>query len=104
MADNTQNTTTCPATPRACLRRIGLGVVAAVAVGISFAALGGYIVGDFASVSEPVAEKTYLVSMPEDEALLRSLSEQLMTTSSAEAETLNTIAPAAGSPLGTLSE
>lgn len=95
---------TTPAMDRKAMGRVAFGVVIALALGVGFSALGGYMVGDFASFTEPPSEKTYLVNLPDDENLLRDLSNQLMSTQSAEASSLNNIAPAAGSPLGSFSE
>lgn len=95
-------TTSCTLQPRAGLGRVICGVVVALALGIGFSALGASVVGDFTSFSEPPSEKTYLVTLPDDENLLRDLSQQM--TNANGAGSLNDIAPAAGSPLGTLGD
>lgn len=100
----TPQQTVCTAIKRANMRHICFGIVAALALGVGFSSLGGYMVSDFASFSEPPSEKTYLVTLPDDEELLRNLSTQLTAVEGSEASTLNSIAPAAGSPLGTLGE
>lgn len=97
-------TASCTTRSRAYLGRVACGVAVALALGVGFSALGASLVGDFTSFSEPPSEKTYLVTLPDDESLLRDLSQQMMSTHSSEAGSLNSIAPAAGSPLGTLGE
>lgn len=104
MSKTEKTASSCPAITRANLRRVGFGVVIALVLGFGVSTLGGYMVADFASFSEPPSDKTYLVSMPDDEELLKSLSRQLTAAEGSEASTLNTIAPAAGSPLGTIGE
>ena len=104
MSKTPKQTSNCPTITRANVRRVVLGVAVALVLGLGFSAVGGYMFGDFASFNEPPNEKTYLVSMPDDEELLKSLSEQLTAIEGSEASTLNTIAPAAGSPLGTIGE
>lgn len=104
MSKTVKPASTCPTLTRANLRRVAFGVAIALVIGLGFSAMGSYMVGDFASFSEPPSEKTYLVSMPDDEELLKSLSQQLTAIEGSEASTLNSIAPAAGSPLGTIGE
>ncbi len=99
-----KTSTCCPATPRACLRRVTMGVMVALVLGVGSAAVGGYLFGDFASVGDDLAQKTYLVTLPDDEDMLRNLSQQLMSAEGSEASALSEIAPAAGEPLGTLAE
>ena len=104
MSKTDKQASTCPALTRANVRRVVFGVAIVLVLGLGFSAVGGYMVGDFASFNEPPSEKTYLVSMPDDEELLKSLSQQLTAIEGSEASTLNSIAPAAGSPLGTIGE
>lgn len=101
----TASKNTCTTENRAaCLRRVTVGVIVALVLGIGFSALGGFMAGDFASIEEN-AEQTYLVTLPDDEEMLRTLSQQLMTgPEGAEASALSEIAPAAGAPLGTFGE
>ena len=101
----TSNTTTCATeNRRACMRRVTVGIICALLLGIGFSALGGFMAGDFASINEDT-EQTYLVTLPDDEDMLRTLSQQLMTSSEGgEASALSEIAPAAGAPLGTFGE
>lgn len=104
MSKTPSHQTSTPTLCRANLRRMGFGVAVALVLGLGFSAVGGYMFGDFASFNEPPSEKTYIVTLPDDEELLRHLSRQLTAVDGTEASTLNAIAPAAGSPLGTIGD
>lgn len=95
--------TTSPQTPRPCFRRLALSAVAALALGVVFAVAGGYALGTFIPAQETTGNAVYLSSIPAEEDMLRTLSEQLMQADGADATALSDIAPAAGEPLGTFS-
>ncbi len=95
-------TVTTVKTPRPTWRRLAVWAVLSLGLGIGFAAASGYVISDFVTVQQEGAENVYLVSVPAEEEMLRSLSAELMQGEESDAITLSDIAPAAGEPLGSL--
>lgn len=80
--------------------RLFVGAVVALALGLGLATLGSFLVSDFVTVSDADGAPAYLVSLPDDEDMLRQLSADLARGISDDPAVLGDIAPAAGAPLG----
>lgn len=107
----TPGETSQKAPARACAnwRRVALGASLALFIGFTAAALGGVLVSDFtdtqlATVETASSQTVTLSGAATNEDMLRTLSQQLSSTSDSEASSLNDLAPAAGAPLGTFAE